>query len=109
MGTAIPINMASGAAGAMGSTFLGKKAAQGFGILDMVKNMALKSLFGPLLKDSITDPSVQALGGDTGDGTGGINVTVYIGQEEVDATVVKAINSPQGRAAILPWSPGAPR
>tara|TARA_R100000664_G_C2759666_1_gene149682 strand:+ start:1076 stop:3598 length:2523 start_codon:yes stop_codon:yes gene_type:complete len=109
MGTAIPINMASGAAGAMGSTFLGKKAAQGFGILDMVKNMALKSLFGPLLKDSITDPIVQALGGDTGDGTGGINVTVYIGQEEVDATVVKAINSPQGRAAILPWSPGAPR
>jgi hypothetical protein len=109
MGTAMPMNMASGAAGAMGSTFLGKKAAQGFGILDMVKNMALKSLFGPLLKETITNPIVQALGGGTGDGAGGINVTVYIGQEEVDATVVKALQSPQGRSALLPWSPGAPR
>ena len=109
MGTAMPMNMASGAAGAMGSTFLGKKAAQGFGILDMVKNMALKSLFGPLLKETITNPIVQALGGGTGDGAGGINVTVYIGQEEVDATVVKALQSPQSRAALLPWSPGASR
>ena len=109
MGTAMPMNMASGAAGAMGSTFLGKKAAQGFGILDMVKNMALKSLFGPLLKETITNPIVQALSGGTGDGAGGINVTVYIGQEEVDATIVKALDSPAGRASLLPWSSAAPR
>jgi hypothetical protein len=109
MGSAMPMNMVSGAASAMGSTFAGQKAAQGFGILDMVKNMALKSLFGPLLKDAITDPIVQALGDGTGDGAGGINVTVYIGQEEVDATIVKALDSQAGRAAILPWSAAAAR
>jgi len=69
----------------------------------------IMQMYGPLLKSAITDPIVQALGGGTGDGAGGINVKVYIGQEEVDATVVKALNSPQGRSAMLPWSSGAPR
>ena len=99
-----------------GSSGMGKGANPILGFLSTLANAKqdreraeIMQMYGPLLKTAITDPIVQALGGGTGDGAGGINVKVYIGQEEVDATVVKALNSPHGRSAMLPWSPGAPR
>ena len=91
---------------------LAQMASQKLGALGALKNLALKALFGPLLKETISDPIVAALGGAvaTGGANGeGINVTVYIGQEQVDATVVRALESPAGRGALLPWSPGGGR
>ena len=99
-----------------GSSGMGKGANPILGFLSTLANAKqdreraeIMQMYGPLLKEVITDPIMRALGGGTGDGAGGINVKVYIGQEEVDATVVKALNSPHGRSAMLPWSPGAPR
>jgi len=94
----------------------GKSDGGLYGFLESVVNAKkeaedakLRGRYGPLLKEIITDPIIRALGGGTGDGAGGINVTVYIGQEEVDATIVKALDSQAGRASILPWSPAAAR
>jgi hypothetical protein len=99
-----------------GSSGMGKGANPILGFLSTLANAKqdreraeIMQMYGPLLKEVITDPIMRALGGGTGDGAGGINVKVYIGQEEVDATVVKALNSPHGRSAMLPWSPGASR
>lgn len=90
--------------GAAAYTDLGQK---GGGLLDKVFQKTsflnpLRYMLGPILKQAITDPVVNALGGEQGGAP--INVTVYIGQEEVEATVIRALDSPAGRKVIVPWA-----